>query len=289
MNLTPMEELLYSTTMVTSVADGFPRHDGTGFFMRFGISGGAEAVMLVTTKSATQDADALSIICSMARGSSPAGLPVPVVVGIVPESIIDHPSPHIDLCAVVVEPTLKQYADHGTPIFMRPLDAKLIPSAKEFKAFDAVEDLIMLSGSRSIFDPRTGRPIVLKGITVTGMATDYRHRPEFLADIATFPGSCGAPVFLSNRHGYFDPRRQKFVAEPRLKLVGVLTGGAYVTVDNELIVGDPLQYQEDAMLDFGSVLRATALLELGKAVYQQRTRKTTRTVGARKEPEPTRH
>ena len=232
-----MEELLYSTVTLKSDFNRNALHDGTGFFMQFPLADGSNAVALVTTKTILAGVDGLTILGQHPKGNEPSGDIELLTVGVAPELIVDHPSKDVDLCAVMFEPLLAQNGYKTSPLLLRPLDVALVPSDAEFKAFDAIEDILMLSGSRSLIDLETGHPLTLKGTTATGLAKNYRHRTEFLADIAVDPGALGSPVFLHNPHGYFDPRGQVYVAEPKLKLVGILTGGAYLDEEGLLVTG----------------------------------------------------
>ena len=52
-----------------------------------------------------------------------------------------------------------------------------------------------------LWDNVHNRPLIRRGITATDPRLDFEGRPEFVVDMASFPGSSGSPVIRPNAPG----------------------------------------------------------------------------------------
>jgi hypothetical protein len=263
MGLTVAEQLLYSTVKLTSSKGGVAGSTGTGFFMNFPLDGEQSVVVLVTNKHVIEEATEVTAVCHLADGDAPSGNFAPCTVMITADSVVPHPDPGTDLCALFFGPILNQAHDMGRPLFFCGLDPDLIPADDEWENFDAIEDVTMIGCPRGISDEINNLPIVRRGITASALSKKYNGKGEFMVDMACFPGSSGSPIFLYDRNGYYDRKNNTYrMGLSRLKLVGVLYAGPLVTNDGRVVLEQVPRVIVNSMMHLGNALRATALREI---------------------------
>ncbi len=125
----------------------------------------------------------------------------------------------------------------------------------------------MIGCPRGISDEVNNLPIVRRGITATSLSKLYNGKPEFMVDMACFPGSSGSPIFLYNRNGFFDRKQNSYMmGTTRLKFVGVLYAGPLVTNDGQLVLGQVPRVAVQSMMHLGNALRSTTVLEIGAEI-----------------------
>lgn len=135
---------------------------------------------------------------------------------------VDHPDASVDLCAVVIGPTLASLLTPGEtkPVVTRLPETEII-SDRVLANHAAIEDVYMVGCPRGIWDHVNHLPIIRSGITASHPEVNYLGRPEGLLDIASFPGSSGSPVFLYEKH-----RERlhdgKFLTKEHTDLLGVV-------------------------------------------------------------------
>lgn len=266
MELTASEQLLYSTVKITASMAGTPKEIGTGFFFRFCTHGGNHIPALVTNKHVLKQYDQATINCHLAKDGMPSG----EFIGLDIETkgrVIKHPSEAIDLCALLIGDGVAEFSKIGMPLFYVSLDHSLIPKDGDWQYFDAIEDVMMIGCPRGISDEVNNLPIIRRGITASPMSKDYNGKPEFMVDMACFPGSSGSPVFIYDRMGYMDRKANTYrIDGRRLHLVGILYEGPIFTNKGQVVLAEPPAVTVPSMMHLGNIIKASELEVLDREV-----------------------
>lgn len=266
-NLTLAENLLYSTVKLTAFKSGMPISTGTGFFMQTASRDETFFPTIVTNKHVTDGSDQVKAICHLAEGDQPSGRFVACNITIAPGSLIPHPDPSVDLCAILIGDIMNQANTAGTPLFLRMLNFDIIPKDEDWEYFDAIEEVIMIGCPNGISDEVNNLPIVRRGITASSLAKRYNGKEEFMVDMACFPGSSGSPIFIYDRNGFLDRRNSTYnMGQQRILLVGVLYAGPQIANNGHIILGQPPKVAVAAMMHLGNAIRASALKMLDDEV-----------------------
>ncbi|MER9750782.1 serine protease [Mesorhizobium sp. M0140] len=278
MALKRAEQMFYCATKITTYGKGVPLQNGTGFFyvIHLKADNSRDVQLFVTNKHVLEGADQISISCHRHDGSqqpNPDVGFVPVHIKLVPEAILSHPNPDVDLCAFPMGQALVAMQAAGTPLFYIALDASAIPSDDAWAKLEAVEKIVMVGCPNGLFDEANNMPIIRSGSTATDITTRYKGKNEFLVDLACFPGSSGSPVFVYDPIGGYDRGSDDFQLG-RLKsfFVGVLYAGPTMTTTGEIQLSKGSTFSMASMMHLGQVIRATEILafdEWVKAAYSR--------------------
>jgi hypothetical protein len=238
--------------------------------MRFHLDEDYETVAILTNKHVLEDATAVTAVCHIAEDDAPSGKFVSCTIPVDEHYVIYHPSPDIDLCAVLFTSMVLEAREAGTPLFFAPLELDLIPRGDQWQYFDAIETVTMIGCPRGISDEANNLPIVRRGITASALSKCYNGKPEFMVDMACFPGSSGSPVFIFDRDGYLDREKNVYsMGKERLLLVGVLYSGPLVSNDGELILGQVPRVAVQTMMHLGNALRSSAIFGIRDVMNQR--------------------
>jgi len=258
------EKMLYTTVKISGFKGTAPIGAGTGFFWLVR-DGEKNAILLATNKHVIANCDRLEVMChvlSKTVTDSPSGTFILVSLTIDPSGVFMHPDPNVDLCAIIFHGAANQAEKAGTPLFLRTLNAENVPTPDQWADFDAIEDVLMVGCPRGIYDEANNHPIVRRGITATAMGKDYNHKPEFMVDMACFPGSSGSPVFI-NQLGYVDRRTGNYMMDlRRFFFVGILYSGPLITNKGEIKLGGLPTVEVAAMMHLGQVVRSSMMLAI---------------------------
>lgn len=266
MSFTIAEELLYSTVKINGYKNENLVSMGTGFIIGFTVSDDRNIFMLITNKHVLNKVAEVRVVFHISNNGYPSGKSVSCTIPKNKDFIIDHPSDDIDLCGIFLGPVIDWADKNNTPIFFRTIHPSLIPLEEDWVFFDAIEDVTMIGYPRGIFDEVNNLPIVRRGITASSLSNKYNGRPEFMVDMACFPGSSGSQIFLFDRTGYFDRRKNIYImGASRLKLIGVLYAGPLVTNSGHLILGVAPRISVESMMHLGNALRSSVIVEIEKA------------------------
>jgi len=145
-----------------------------------------------------------------------------------------HPDPEVDLCAMPIAQIINILINQNKRPFFIPFGKNLIPTREQLEDLSAMEELVMVGYPNGIWDNVNNQPILRKGITATHPNKDYCGKKEFMADIASFPGSSGSPVLIYNQNGYRDKKGNIFMGASRILLMGVLYAGPQYTTTGEI-------------------------------------------------------
>lgn len=261
------EELLYSTVKLTAIKNGMPISTGTGFFFAFAQEGEGNVPCLVTNKHVVKDADFINARCHFAEDGRPSGKFVDCnfdLSGGIPGW---HPNPDIDLCAIAIGEILVRARSEGKDIFFRNLDMSLVPSDDEWDDFDALEEVLMIGCPNGISDEVNNLPISRRGITATSISKNYNGKPEFLVDMACFPGSSGSPIVIYDRSGFIDKKSGSFhIGAGRLKFVGVLYAGPLISNDGRIVLSNSPRIEVASMMHLGNAIKSSELRAIEKII-----------------------
>lgn len=236
MNLGIMDQLIHSTVRIeTTMYDG-RGSTGTGFYMNFLESEGIACPVIITNKHVVAKASIgkFHVTLSTDDGLPDTGKHRQFQFANFEHQCIKHPDPDIDLVAFPIGPLLNQAQQSGERLFYTPLPTKLIPNDDERASFSCMEDIVMIGYPNGIWDATNNLPVIRKGITATHPNVLWNAKPEFLTDIASFPGSSGSPVFLANIGGYIDNQGNTYMGSNRIHLLGVHYAGTMHTASGEI-------------------------------------------------------
>lgn len=259
-SLSLAEKLLYSTLKISALNQGASTGTGTGFFMSFNEVDDGFMPVIITNKHVVEGADEISIKLHL-KGADQRSSGTFITKRIpLQNTLYDHPDPNIDLCAILITDIVREAETSQQPILFAPITMDMLPEQDDWQYFDAIEEITMVGCPNGIMDNTNNFPIVRKGITATSPSVLYEGKPEFMIDMACFPGSSGSPVFLYNSQGYLDRRTNTYkMGMPRLKLLGVLYSGPYVTNTGQIILAKTASFRVSSMMHLGQVIRSSEL------------------------------
>ncbi|MBT9457508.1 MAG: trypsin-like peptidase domain-containing protein [Burkholderiaceae bacterium] len=200
------------------------------------------APMLVTNKHVVNGEDFATVWITVAPKDAlldelglPVGrrhLPVRIELG---DAVVHHPNPDVDLCALPLALRFWQIEAAGD---LKVVNSRLyaghrVPAERK-NALRHIESVAMIGYPNGLWDHVNNAPLVRRGTTATHPLVSYQGRPEFLIDMACFPGSSGSPVFLYQDGIY----QESGVPHIGIKtaLLGVLWGGPQFSADGKLEV-----------------------------------------------------
>ena len=236
MSLGLMEQLTHSTVRIETDLHGGGVSTGTGFYMNFLQKEDTCIPVIVTNKHVIAKANTGRFHVTLAtdEGLPDTGKHQQFQFANFEQQCIKHPDPNVDLAAFLIGPLLNQVQQSGGKLFYMPLQTELIPKDEERESFSSMEDIVMIGYPNGIWDAKNNLPVIRTGITATHANVSWNGKPEFLTDIASFPGSSGSPVFLANIGGYMDNKGNTFMGSHRTRLLGVHYAGAQHTASGEI-------------------------------------------------------
>ena len=270
---TPAEQMLYTIVKLTAFKGDEPQGTGTGFFYSIDVGGGHTSPWIVTNRHVVDGCDSIVAICHIADGKTPPGPSNQFVhcriIFSPQEGLLGHPDPDVDLCGISTANLLKHGNAAGAPLYFINVAKKDIPSAEDWENFDALEEVTMVGCPNGIYDEVNNLPIFRRGTTASALSKKYNGKDMFVVDMACFPGSSGSPVFIYNREGFFDRKRNSFVlGASRFFFLGVLFAGPLINNSGQIVLGRPSQVEVATMMHLGYVLRSTTLLDFENRILE---------------------
>jgi hypothetical protein len=263
------ERLLYTTVKLTSQKNGVTTSTGTGFYFAFCREGDARVLAIVTNKHVVENSDTIVAICHMSENDKPSNELARLNIELGPATLLHHPDPNIDLCIIFMGDILHQVKESGREFFICELNATNIPKAEDWQYFDAMEEVTMLGCPNGLFDEANNLPIARRGIAASLLSKNYNGKPEFMVDMACFPGSSGSPIFIHNRDGYLDRKTNAYMMNlPRTFLIGILYAGPLIMNTGQVILAQPSAVQVSSMMHLGNAIKSTALLDFERLIRE---------------------
>lgn len=267
LEMTLAEELLYTTIKLIAFKNGSPISTGTGFMFAFAKNGDQIVPCIVTNKHVANGADMIRARLHFGKDGKPTGEFVNCDFDISGGMPYLHPNPDIDLCAFGYADIIRQAETQGKAIFFRHLDMSIVPNSDEWEYFDALEEVMMIGCPNGLSDESNNLPISRRGITATSLTKNYNGKPEFMVDMACFPGSSGSPIFLYDRNGYLDRRNKSYnIGTQRIKLVGVLYSGPLIANDGRIVLSHMPKVEISSMMHLGNAIKTSELRVLDEVV-----------------------
>lgn len=273
MNLSLSEMLMYSTIRIECRDSSGNLSTGTGFFFNFleetKPKPKTSVPVIITNKHVVENKVSGKLLFTL---SDDNGNPLDKIHHTF--NITDfrsawtfHPDPEVDLCAMPIAPIIKILNSQSKKPFFISFNKNLIPTKEQLEDLSVMEELIMIGYPNGIWDKINNQPILRKGITATHPKKDYRGKKEFMADIASFPGSSGSPVLIFNQNGYQDKKGNFFMGANRIILMGVLYAGPQYTTTGEIkILNIPTKQIPISVLripnNLGIIIKSEKILEL---------------------------
>lgn len=263
------EQLIHTTVKISSLLNGETTSYGTGFFFNFLMDEQTHVPTIVTNKHVLQGADSLEVRLHIKSGDRPSGRFANVRIAINDSTVTMHPAQNIDLCAVHMADVIQELEAAGHPVFAISLSTEFLPSPDDWHHYDAMEELTMIGCPNGLTDEANNLPIARRGIAATAPSRDYNGKPEFMVDMACFPGSSGSPIFIYNQNGYFDKKKDAHVIGVRGILVGILYSGPLISNTGSIILGHNASFQLSAMMHLGNAIKSSELLNLEAAISEK--------------------
>ncbi len=271
MSLTPAEQMVYSATRISTFKNGQPLSVGTGFFYMVRLDDERYTVILVTNKHVLEGCEGIELKLPLKDDD---GLPSANMHTWTLEFIGDpilHPDSNIDLAAISVTNlhALDANGKKRFPFYVA-FEKSAIPTKDIWESFDSIEEVTMIGCPNGLYDSVNNSPIVRKGITATAPSRNYEGRPEFMIDLACFPGSSGSPVFLYSTGAVYDKASGGFIlGNIRLFLLGVLYAGPTVDQSGHIVMNKIPSVSVKSMMHLGMVVKADQLLIFDEMVKKQ--------------------
>jgi hypothetical protein len=237
--LTPVEQLAFSTVRIeTDQIDG-SKGTGTGFFYAIKQQDNGQNIpVIVTNKHVIKDASKgrFRFTLKNAEGLPDIKSHFTIDLDNFEKGWVSHPVSDIDLCVLPIATLLHLAEAQGKKFFFIALDKNLLPTQEDYDSMFGMDEITMIGYPNGIWDEANNFPVFRKGITATNPKYDWNGKKEFLIDCACFPGSSGSPVLLANMGGYYS--RGGLMIGPRIKLLGILYAGPQHTVTGEIEIVD---------------------------------------------------
>ena len=267
MKMSNADNLLYTTVRIEVKNNNNGTSVGTGFFYELHKDDAGTMPIIVTNKHVVEN----SISCSFHMNYRIDDVPYNIKSQIPLDASYNevwhpHPNPQIDLCFMYAGGIIKKCEEKsGITLYYIPIQESLIIPPEKVFEYDALEDVIMVGYPSGLWDSFNNTPIIRKGVTATPIYYDYLGKPEFLTDIAVFPGSSGSPVFLYN-NGIYASKNEKPTLGYRLRFLGILYSGFMFDASGEIKTVNPitdnmLRVNTQIPMNLGVVIKATELLE----------------------------
>lgn len=268
-DMTLAEEMLYTTIKLIAFKSGNPISTGTGFMFSFAKRGDQLVPCIVTNKHVVAGADMIRACLHFGKGNKPTGEFVNCDFDISNGVPFWHPDENIDLCAFAYADIIRQAESQGKALFSRSLDLSIVPEDNEWKYFDALEEVIMIGCPNGLSDEVNNLPISRRGITATSLTKNYNGKPEFMVDMACFPGSSGSPIFLYDRNGYLDRQQNSYnIGAQRIKFIGVLYSGPLISSDGRIVLSHMPRVEISSMMHLGNAIKTSELRVLDQLIRQ---------------------
>lgn len=269
-----IDEVVHMTLRLEVTDKAGNASSGTGFVV--GVDPDAQGrtmPLLITNKHVIEGAVSSRIVFTSRKPTENApdiGKLVRADISQFDRGWIGHPDPNVDLAAMPLPPLIDHLRKAGIQPFFRQFHLSHVADSIYFSGLLAIEPITMIGYPDGLWDSSHNLPISRRGTTATPLFINHNGAPEFMIDCACFPGSSGSPVFLLDAAGYV-AKTGAFVAEPRFKLVGVMSSGPYSESDGHIVKpdgGEGMTVKNKMYLNLGYCIKADQLLWFNKSFDQ---------------------
>lgn len=266
MELSPAEQLAYSTVRIECDLPEGMIGTGTGFFYSLFINSNQHEPLIITNKHVVEGAIKGRFLLTLqdAAGGPAVGMCKFIELDAFERRWVPHPDPNVDLCAMPIASLLREAENMNQRFFFVKLDKSHLPTISDIEEMIGLENIIMVGYPNGLWDRKNNLPIFRRGILATDYKYDWCGKKEFLVDAACFPGSSGSPVLLLDI-GSYQTRKGAFMGQSRTKLLGILYAGPLHTIEGEVkVVLVPTQQKSVATAgipnNLGIIIKAAQLL-----------------------------
>lgn len=270
-----IEQLTHSTVRIETILHNGGISTGTGFYMHLLQKDGNCIPVIITNKHVVANSlvGKFHVTLANAEGFPDTGKHRQFQFQNFEQQCIKHPDPNVDLAAFLVGGLINKIHGSGEKLFYIPLETSIIPSDEERAEYSSMEDVVMIGYPSGIWDAVNNLPVIRKGITATHAKVSWNGKPEFLTDIASFPGSSGSPVFIANIGSYMDKKGNTYMGAGRIRLLGIHYAGAMHTASGEIkIITAPTSNTPIAITqipnNIGVAINSKEIFALEKAIAQ---------------------
>jgi len=267
-------QILFTTTRIdVLVSNQFG--SGTGFFFRFPISQTHHAPVIITNKHVVLNAEkGRFYLHTMNETGDPNLNSPPFIVEFdnFQDIWIFHPDENVDLCIMPIAPLIHYANNRGIKLFYKAFGPDLIPDLSMLEELTPIEEVIMIGYPIGLRDEKYNLPIIRKGSTASHISLDYNDKPEFLIDMACFPGSSGSPVLILNQGSY--ATKNGIVIGTRIFLLGILYGGPQFTTEGKIVIKDiPIKQEPissvNIPINLGYVIKSQKILDFEEILKER--------------------
>ncbi len=136
------------------------------------------------------------------------------------ESIIHHPNPKVDLCAIPITKLVKLAKRKKCILAMKAFSNEDLLVDSHLKELSSFEEIIMAGYPSGLGDNFNNLPITVKGTTATDINMNFEGKKDFVANITGWNGNSGSPVTLLKKTYQYE--KNKIQEDERLMLAGVM-------------------------------------------------------------------
>ncbi len=247
MEMHPLDQLMKCVVRIEANLSSGNVATGSGFAYSFAKQeNGIHVPAIVTNKHVIYDALSVSLPISVAdiNGNLTGEFEI-ITYPITQQNVIYHPSPDVDLCAIIAAPIHEYFRSRSTQPALVHLDKSILPNKALFSELLPLEEVTMIGYPNGIWDSTNNGAIARRGVIATIPENDYLGKQQFVVDMACFPGSSGSPVFLAN-FGSFAGREGGLILGSRIILLGVLYAGPQHTASGDIVIA-PIPTQNKPM------------------------------------------
>lgn len=272
------KQLLFSTVRIET-SNKKEAAVGTGFVVAKKIADKQQYLFLVTNRHVVEGYDKGKIFFHRKKDDNEVdiGNKFDFVIKKMDQLWTFHENKEIDIAILPIAPLINKARNkYKTELFIRAIPLGLIPSEKQTRDLDAIEEVLFIGYPRGIYDEVNFLPIVRKGITATPMETDFNGIKTFLIDASVFRGSSGSPVFIFKEGGYNE--KDRFVIGRRkIFLCGVVAETFFDIEEGELrwlkskqekIKGKIIS-ETKQMIDLGLVFKSSLIKDMVEKLIKE--------------------
>lgn len=268
------ERLEYSTVRIFC-NDGLSV--GTGFFFTFSYPNNINVPVIVTNKHVIDGMSYADLVFHSLIKESEEHIKNEIVrYENFQNLILRHPDSEIDLCIIFLMPAIELLSKSGKELIFSAFQEQDVftnTSQSQFHEWlGSIETVHMTGYPNTLWDDVNNKPITRRGITASNIREDWQGRPNFMIDMACFPGSSGSPVYIFDEGSFNTANGVVASSNGRLILLGVLHSGPTFQADGQIrIESVPTNASQiistNIMMNLGIIVKGRKILEFKDIIY----------------------